>query len=239
MKSKQTDRKNTPQSNGTSTAQTEATQPSWLYGRSQNPSRNDPGDTPYSRKPSQRTCRLLNHPLWLLCRLAFVIHSSVGFRLEDKPASPVRNVHLEQGYAPATVKSHLLSPCQQLHSGYELSILHILSLNGCLILCDFNAQHHLWYTVPDKESWWDSLTDHLGTSHSGVLNEPEPTRVTATCSSSPELSLASFLLYTVANWCTDATLGSDHRVILVTLQRKSTKFLLPPKGTFINFQKAT
>ena len=71
----------------------------------------------------------------------------------------------------------------------------------------------------------------------GVINEDVPTRVTATASTAPDLSLATARLIPTCTWSAECTLSSDHLPLLITLS-SAIKKVRSEKRTYINFKKA-
>ena len=70
-----------------------------------------------------------------------------------------------------------------------------------------------------------------------MLNEDQPTRLTSTNQSSPDISIATSSLACNCTWSVEKTLGSDHLPITISLAGNQEKVPSPP-GTFINFKKA-
>ena len=70
-----------------------------------------------------------------------------------------------------------------------------------------------------------------------MINEDVPTRVTATTSTAPDLSLATARLIPTCTWSAECTLSSDHLPLLITLS-SAIKKVRSEKRTYINFKKA-
>jgi hypothetical protein len=70
-----------------------------------------------------------------------------------------------------------------------------------------------------------------------IINEDTHTRLTATCTSSPDISLISPSLALSSTWTTEIALPSDHLPITIGIATEP-EFVASPKRTFVNFKKA-
>ena len=173
--------------------------------------------------------------------LAFIIHQSVNFKTHQLPLTT--DPHLDQqaivvntGSMSITIINLYCPPASSCSPGYQLSLDLLLQLEDTVILRDINAHHELWFSELSKDTHGGLIAREIEGSTFAVLNEDSATRVTASTSSSPDISLASLALFPGTTWETAAALGSDHMAILVSLQRESIK--VTNNCTFINFSKA-
>ena len=173
--------------------------------------------------------------------LAFIIHQSVNFKTHQLPLTT--DPHLEQqaivvntGSTSITIINLYCPPASSCSPGYQLSLDLLLQLEGTVILGGINAHHELWFSELSKDTHWGLIAREIEGSTFAMLNENSATRVTASTSSSPDISLASLMLFPGTTWETTAALGSDHMAILVSLQRESVK--VTNNRTFVNFSKA-
>jgi hypothetical protein len=77
----------------------------------------------------------------------------------------------------------------------------------------------------------------LENSDFNVINGAFQTRVTANCSSSPDLTIVSHDLLASTTWQVKTALNSDHLPIITTVSRKPD-FITSQNKTFVNFSKA-
>lgn len=157
--------------------------------------------------------------------LAFIVQEDVQYYCCNLPNPPSTDVTIEQqgitvimGTDRMCLVNLYIPPSSSCPPGYKANINHLLQLKQCLILGDVNAHHQAWYSsIPDDPRGIDIL-DQVDTSDFGILNENSPTRVTTSCSSSPDVSLASVEFLPTTQWSTMPALSSDHIPILITLQ---------------------
>ena len=141
--------------------------------------------------------------------VAFIIRDRIPFqeiRSSDK--------HLEVQAIEFTAVGHniklvntYIPPSSSCDAGYNKSISKLLELDECIV-SDFNAQSPLWH--------W-KLTEDRGNNGASkinlynhvLLNENARTRVTDSCKSSPDISLASSSIAMSFDWRTEYALGSD------------------------------
>lgn len=80
------------------------------------------------------------------------------------------------------------------------------------------------------------LADQIDQSTHGVANDLLPTRITADCQSSPDITLVSALLFTSTEWSTRVALNSDHIPIVISVQRSAIK-CESDRSCYTNFTK--
>lgn len=103
-------------------------------------------------------------------------------------------------------------------------------------LLDLNAHHSTWDLDMADDTRASNIADQIDQSLYGVLNEAYPTRITTSCRSSPDVTLASASLLTCTELTTKFALGSDHIPIIVSMHKTVNKCLSKRK-TYINFAK--
>ena len=177
--------------------------------------------------------------------LAFLIHESLDFQREkDIPSlndkftevqtikiiGKPQSIHVRNVYIPPT------SSCEQQYTPPINDIFSNLSENS-IIIGDFNAHHHLWYTEGSEDARGKLIADTINGLPFGVVNEDVPTRTTANSQTSPDISFTSSSLLPNANWTLKPGLSSDHTPIIISLPT-TAKYFHPQKRTFINFNKA-
>ena len=132
--------------------------------------------------------------------VAFFVHESVPFQKVAAPPSLDNDKHLESLTIQIScqedtlqIRNIYIPPASSCDSGYSPPINSLrdgLTAN-CLILGDFNAHSQLWSTEDSEDDRGRDLADWIGNTNIGVLNEDQPTRVTANASTAPDVSLAS------------------------------------------------
>ena len=136
-----------------------------------------------------------------------------------------------------TIVNIYIPPTSSCSAGYIPAITPFLPNDDALILGDFNTHDPLWYSnLSDNRG--SHISDEIGNSNFGTLNEEQPTRLPSNGHPSfPDISLASIPLLPYATWSTHTSLGSDHLPIIITLQT-DIKPVLSENRTYINFRKA-
>ena len=172
--------------------------------------------------------------------LAFLIHDSVNFR----PLSLTSNDdHLElQGIAVRSGEDEIeilnvyIPPTAACRLGYRPSIEFLMEGDNRVILGDLNAHHDSWHSELENDARGNLLADEIDNTNYCVVNERHPTRITADCRSSPDLSIVSPDLVAFTTWHADIALNSDHIPITVKIT-KSPDFISAEARTFVNFRK--
>ena len=98
-----------------------------------------------------------------------------------------------------------IPPVSACKAGYSASIQPLLSVENRIIASDFNVHHN---------SWHSNFADELENSDFNVNNGAFQTRVTANCSSLPDLTIVSH--DRLASQVKTA-LNSDHLPIITTV----------------------
>lgn len=131
-------------------------------------------------------------------RVAFLVRADVKFRIVTLATvasqadwmeqqaiaivSDTTEITLINVYIPPT------SPCQ---TGYNANNEHLLTLNDIILMGDINAHHSAWESDREDDARGSSNIDQVDQSNFGMLSDTSPTRITANCVSSPDLTLAS------------------------------------------------
>lgn len=178
--------------------------------------------------------------------LAFIIHKDIKYHTCTLPLPLATDDTLEQlaitirsGNNAVSLVNLYIPPTACCPAGYTLNIQHLLQLKDSLIIGDLNAHHRTWYSALGDDARGIDLIDQIDTSDFGILNENSPTRITSSCISSPDISLASSELLTCTNWSTKPALNSDHVPVLISLERIiQVNKELSSHNNYLNFAKA-
>ena len=81
------------------------------------------------------------------------------------------------------------------------------------------------------------MTDWIGKTDLGILNENQPARLTDSSSTVPDLSIALSNCLPACTWAASTALGSDHLPIHINMSTEIKRTPAPNK-TFVNFKKA-
>ena len=178
--------------------------------------------------------------------LAFLVRRDIPFRPINTP-NPLKDDFLEESSILITgtkgdhlhIRNIYIPPHSSCQPNYSPPIKDILrsDFNSHIILGDFNAHSPLWHSDLEADDRGTLLEQEISDSEIGVLNEETPTRSTANCTSSPDITLASPNILPYTSWRTAYTLNSDHLPILVSVQTHVEKCHAPDR-TFVNFKKA-
>ena len=179
--------------------------------------------------------------------VAFLVSHDVPFQVVTTPNTLENDPHLEEitisvtsnKKDPLNIRNVYIPPASSCGQGYQAPIDKLTDGLGdsTLILGDVNAHHQLWHSDDTEDPRGRLIADWIGVSDLGILNEDLPTRVTATASTAPDLSIASCNIIPSCIWSVNTSLGSDHLPIHIKLSTEIRKIPVPNK-TFINFKKA-
>lgn len=178
--------------------------------------------------------------------LAFLVHEDLTFNqevsppiLENDPHVEVMTISILSQKDKLMIRNIYIPPTSSCTSQYDPPLDHLFDglNNTSLILGDINAHHQSWYSPANEDNRGKNLADTLTRVNFGFLNEDLPTRITPTCTSAPDISLASPSLLPTASWKPETKLSSDHLPIIISIpiEVKKTK---SANRTFINFRKA-
>lgn len=125
-------------------------------------------------------------------------------------------------------------------SNYTLPIKDILAQSdNTIITGDFNAHHDQWHSKGSEDARGRLIAEAIDSSNFGTLNENSSTRVTPTCQSSPDISLASLDILPYIDWTVTSSLQSDHLPITIKIKADITYSRTKTKDkVFVNFNKA-
>ena len=179
--------------------------------------------------------------------LAFLVHKDVTFNLEKSPQSHVQDPHMEtltislpgKNNDNLYIRNVYIPPQSSCSQNYSPPIDHLFEDLGAssLILGDVNAHHQLWHSEATEDARGRLIVNTINGLNFGVINEDQPTRVTATASTAPDISIASSNLIPTVNWNIDNSLSSDHLPIVISLAAEIRKSNTP-NLTYVNFNKA-
>ena len=171
------------------------------------------------------------------------IHESITFSKQPLSPEALSDPHLEEltikadiGNTRLIISNIYTPPASSCSNGYKSSIEHLLTTPDTFILGDLNVHHPSWYSR-STDTRGNRMDDSINGSDYGILNWDSPTRVPPNAEpSSPHVSLASTSLITSCSWQTLSTLSSDHIIILIRLQMKTTT--TPGiRRTYVNLKK--
>ena len=179
--------------------------------------------------------------------LAFLVHKSIAFNELPEPNILKNDSHLEShtisipghNNSELQIRNIYIPPAASCQNQYNPPMNNIFdNLNETsVIVGDFNAHHTHWLSEGNTDTRGRNLADILTEHPFGILNEDLPTRVTASASTSPDISLASNSLLSSCNWSTEVKLSSDHLPITISLTADIKKH--KSRDTiYINFSKA-
>ena len=179
--------------------------------------------------------------------VAFLVYNKVLFQEVTAPDSLKDDPHLDEvtisinndKNKPLFIRNVYIPPASSCNQGYIPPVEKLTDGLGdsTLILGDINAHHSMWYTEDEEDGRGRQVAAWISDSDLGILNEDLPTRVTATTSTAPDLSISSADCLPTCTWTVDTALGSDHSPILIKMSTEISKVPAQNK-TFINFNKA-
>ena len=173
--------------------------------------------------------------------LAFIIKNTVNYSIlnttNDDKHLEVQGIKVTLGETNINIINTYIPPSSSCDSNYTASISNLLKLEDSIIVGDFNAHHSLWHSKLQADTRGNIIANEIDDSNQVVLNEKLDTRITKTCESSPDISLASPSIAMNIDWHTEQALGSDHLPIILTLNCEHTPSY-STRQTFINFRKA-
>ena len=136
-----------------------------------------------------------------------------------------------------TLINTYIPPSSSCTPGYSATLSNHLSGTATIIVGDMNAHNSLWFSSLSADSRGDKFAEEIDNSTFVVINENTPTRKTASCSSSPAISIVSSDLAMSISWSCESRLGSDHLPIIISLACEVHK-VAAGKKSYINFKKA-
>ncbi len=180
--------------------------------------------------------------------VAFLVHKDVNFNLEKTPAAIEQDPHLESltislpgkhNTEPLYIRNVYIPPQSSCNQNYIPPIDKLFEDLGTssLILGDVNAHHQLWHSEANEDVRGKLIVDTITGLNYGIINEDQPTRVTANASTAPDISMASSNLIPTTNWKIDSSLRSDHLPIIISISAELKKSN-SPNYTYVNYNKA-
>ncbi|WP_333764851.1 reverse transcriptase domain-containing protein [Streptomyces sp. IBSBF 2390] len=174
----------------------------------------------------------------------FIIKNNIQYRQVALSPPADNNTTIEQlaititsGSTEIMLINIYIPPSTCCPNNFKANLEHLLQYQHAIIMGDINAHNDLWDPAITPDARGEDLAEQITGSDYGILNDLTPTRVTPTCSSSPDITLASPSLLTSTDWSTASALSSDHIPIIISLQRSVTK-TKTDRHTFVNFKKA-
>ena len=178
--------------------------------------------------------------------LAFLVHESVKFQVDQTPPILENDKHLESQtiLIPGKtdnlkIRNVYIPPVSSCTPQYTPPLSHLFdNLNDTsYVLGDLNCHHEAWLTEATSDHRGRLLVDEISGLNFGILNEDLPTRLAGQTSSSPDVSLASSNIIPITNWSVEVKLSSDHLPITLTLSVEIKK-IKSENRVFMNFKKA-
>ncbi len=180
--------------------------------------------------------------------LAFLVHKDVTFNLEKTPPALEQDPHLESitislpgknNTEPLYIRNVYIPPQSSCNQNYSPSVNNLFDDLGTssLVLGDVNAHHQLWHSEANEDARGRLFVDTITGLDYGIINEDQPTRVTANASTAPDISMATSSLIPTTNWKLDTSLSSDHLPIIISISAELRK-TNTPNYTYVNYNKA-
>lgn len=107
--------------------------------------------------------------------------------------------------------------------GHEVNLEHLPDIEDCIIRGDVNAHPSSWFFALNYYSRGTAISEQIGNSYFGILNEALAFRVTINCQGSPNISLVSLSLLPAIDWLTKLGLFLEHVPILLFIHRTVTR----------------
>ena len=121
---------------------------------------------------------------------------------------------------------------------YSPTLDFLLEGQNRIILGDLNAHHDSWFSEFGCYHRGNMFADQIDGTAFCIANEKCPTRITANCRSSPDVTIIGTQhLSANTSWSSHIALNSDHLPIIIKID-KSSDFIMSEERTFINFKKA-
>ena len=180
--------------------------------------------------------------------LAFLVHKDVTFNLEKTPVDLEQDPHLESltislparnNTDPLYIRNVYIPPQSSCNQNYIPSVDKLFEDLGTssLILGDVNAHHQMWHSEATEDARGRLFVDTITGINYGIINEDQPTRVTANASTAPDISIASSAIIPTTSWKIDNSLSSDHLPIILSISAEIKKSNTP-NFTYVNYNKA-
>ena len=180
--------------------------------------------------------------------VAFLVHDSVPFKIHASPDNITKDPHVEEisitingEKSPnLTIRNVYIPPASSCSTPGWSPNLPSLSHNlpePFLILGDFNCHHQSIYSADQDDQRGIAVLQWINDLNLGIINEDVPTRTTNTCSSAPDITVASPAIIPTTSWEVKTSLSSDRLPIHITISTE-VKLVDSQKRTFINFKKA-
>ncbi|XP_054088729.1 uncharacterized protein LOC128922414 [Zeugodacus cucurbitae] len=175
--------------------------------------------------------------------LAFILHKTMQYRLIegdiDRRVTSLeyQGIAVRSGDVELEIFNIYIPPVTSCPTGYHPNISALLRGENRLVLGDFNARHDLWHSCLSNDRRGMELAEQIDDSTFCTINDEAPTRIMSTCSSSPDITIASGGLINSVTWRPMLTLASDHLPLIISIE-KPPDFISADNRTYVNFNKA-
>ncbi|XP_075163033.1 uncharacterized protein LOC142235657 [Haematobia irritans] len=173
--------------------------------------------------------------------IAFIVHDSVRYRpmllTRTDPHLVIQEKTVTVGKEDICILNVYIPPDSACQTGYKPMLRLHLNTERTILLGDLNAHHDSWYSEHGCDARGELIEDQVDDKDFCVLNEDRPNRITATCRSSPDVTMVSSDLVTQTSWHVDKAMNSDHLSMTVNIDF-GTDTVIPEKRTFMNFGRA-
>ena len=177
--------------------------------------------------------------------IALLVKKNVNFTVVTLPTAPnddtieQQAIAVKLGNKDLTIVNCYIPPQSSCTTRYKASLQHLTILQSTLLLGDINAHNELWDTRGTTDTRGDEIAEEIIDSDWVILNEDFPTRSPANGpETSPDISLTTSDIATIAEWDVTTELTSDHLPICISLPLDDHKTVDNPRRCFTNFKKA-
>ena len=172
--------------------------------------------------------------------VAFLVSDEIKYSVKtlknDDDHAEVQAIVIPYKDQQLTLINTYIPPSSSCSPGYSATLSNLLSGTATIIVGDMNAHNSLWFSSLSADSRGDKFAEEIDNSTFVVINENTPTRKTASCSSSPDISIVSSDLAMSTSWSCESRLGSDHLPIIISLACEVHE-VEAGKKSYINFKK--
>ena len=177
--------------------------------------------------------------------IALLVKKNVNFTVVTLPTAPngdtieQQAIAVKLGNKDLTIVNCYIPPQSSCTTRYKASLQHLTTLQSTLLLGDIKDHNELWDTRGTTDTRGDEIAEEIINSDWVILNEDVPTRSPANGpETSPDISLTTSDIATLAEWKVTTELTSDHLPICISLPLDDHKTVDNPRRCFTNFKKA-